>query len=200
MKKNTKLDDLELEPLFNQYKNLVIDVFKVGYTFEFIKKYRNKRNNVFSEITHVALENFYLLLLWKLFDKKRSKMSVYGICDKIQNQEFEKFFNTEIKKIKDEIKAISEWRNRVICHRDITVHFDPKSFEDKFKTRNKEQDIKKIKTFLFKFLCHFGPIASPNHTTPAEKVYKEIFNEIKDRCLKDAKLSLQGFSNIYDSN
>ncbi|MFH1900042.1 MAG: hypothetical protein ABIJ83_02095 [Patescibacteria group bacterium] len=199
MGKITKLDDLEIEPLFNQYKNLVIDVFKVDYTLEFIKKYRNKRNNIFSEVTHVALENFYLLLLWKLFDK-RGSVSVHGICNIIQNQEFKKFFDTEIKNIKHEIDAIDKWRNRVICHRDITVHFDPKSFEDKFKTRNKEQDIKKIKIFLFKFLCRFAPIANPNHTMPAKKVYEKIFDEIKERCLKEAKLSLQGFSEIYDPN
>src|SRR3989344_120582 len=183
MKKNIKkLDNLGLETIFNQYKKLVIDVFKVNYTLEFVKKYRHRRNNTFCEVTHVALENFYLLLLWKLFDKKRSKMSVYDV---IQNQEFKNFFDSEIKKIEDEKKALNDWRNRVVCHYDITVHFDFKHFESKFKTRDRKKDMKKIESFLFKFLCQLASACNPNHIKPIEKVYKEILDEIKEDCLRE---------------
>ena len=139
-----KLDDLDLGKIFDEYKKLVIHVFQVDYICKFARNYRykiaekSKSYNIFNEITHVALENFYLLLLWKLFDQKRSKMSVYGIYDTIPDKQFKKFFSAEIEKVADEIEALDKWRNRVVCHRDITVHFDHKSFESKFKTRNKE--------------------------------------------------------------
>lgn len=198
MKKVKNLKDLDdLNKILSEYKDLIIQVFQIGYIREIVKDYRYKRAekfqsyNVFNRTTHVALENFYILLLWKLFDKKRSKMSVYGICDAIADPNFKKFFNNEIHKIKKMVDILGSWRNRIICHRDITVHFSPKLIENNFPLI--DEDVEKLKKFLLEFLCQLDFSLHHNEINELRKIYQSVLNDLKNLCHTETEKILKNF-------
>jgi len=198
-----KLSDLDLSKIFNEYKDLVVQVFQVGYICELVKDYRYKRAekfksyNIFNTTIHVALENFYLLLLSKFFDK-RSKMNVYEICDVMKDSKFKNFFNTEIKKIEQEINILEKWRSRIIVHCDITVRFNSKPFESKYQLNDK--GIKKLKDFLFEFLCQLDYLLCPRYIKPAKNIYQEVLDDLKKFVLEGTQQILKDFPVKYDSN
>ncbi|MBU4360391.1 hypothetical protein KKA66_00850 [Patescibacteria group bacterium] len=199
MKKVKNLKDLDdLNKILSEYKNLIIQVFQIGYIREIVKDYRHKRAekfqsyNVFNTTTHVGLENFYILLLWKLFDEKKSRMSVYGICDTIEDPRFKNFFNDEIEKIKEEIDILNNWRSRVICHRDITVHFNPKLLENNFPLN--DERVEKLKNFLLEFLCQLDFSLHRYKIEDLRDNYQNVLNDLKKFCYDETEKILKDFS------
>ena len=204
MNRIKNLKQVDLNKILNEYKDLAIQVLQIGYIRNFVKEYRYKRAeklkgyNIFNTTIHVAMENFYLLLLWKLFDKKRSKLTIYDISDRIQCSKFKQFFNKEIQEIEKEINTLSQWRNRIICHRDISVHFNSNQLEDEFPLDNEEID--KLTNFLFEFWCQLD---FSLHRIPIDKLkiqYKKELESLKKFCFKATKDILENFPINYDSS
>ena len=207
MKKVEKLKDLgDLNKILNEYKDLVIQIFQIGYIREITKDYRYKRAekfqsyNAFNTTTHVALENFYLLLLWKMFDETNSKLTVYDIKTETKDRNFIKWFNEKIKEIKKENKEdedkevdiLRRWRNKVIGHRDISVHFNHKLIESEFPLN--DEKVEKLKFFLLEFLCQLDYLCDNNKSIDsAREMYQTILDEHKALCFKGAEMSLKDF-------
>ncbi len=191
------LTQIDLDKILREYKDLVVQTFQIGYIRDFVKEYRHKRAekfksyNIFNTTTHVALENFYLLLLWKLFDEKRSKMSVYGVSNIVKDQQFKDFFDKEIKQINREVDILNQWRNRIICHRDITVHFNSRHLENKFPLT--DEGIKKLKDFLFEFLCQLDFSLHRTKIEELKNKYQKELDSLKTFCFKETQLILKDF-------
>ncbi len=181
--------------IYKQVYDLVMQAFHVCMVRDVVKDYRYKRAskhkeyNAINSFSHVALENYAILQLWKLFDKG-SALNVHSVVDNMPHPELKKWFKVEIGKIKSDIDYISAWRGNFVGHRSEIALFAPEEFEEKFKDiRNSEP---RIKEFLLNLLCRmkFEMHRIETHKTMEElsvglKGFAELLQRDKDKVLKE---------------
>jgi len=143
--------------IYRQTHELIMPAFHACMARDVIKDYRYQREsktrsyNIINSFSHVALENYALLQLWKLFDKENSDVHVYWAMEHMPHQSLKDWFDIEINKIKQDINYLSAWRHNFVGHRTEIAHFAPEEFEKKFKGFRGSED--RIKSFLLFFLC-----------------------------------------------
>lgn len=115
---------------------------------------RVSRSGVINDVVNysrVALENFAVLQLWKLFDRKNSEFHVWQVAEYLNNPALTEWLEANIKKIQKDIDLISEWRGDAIGHRGEAGYYAPDIREIKFTTARVSE--KRLHDFLFEFLC-----------------------------------------------
>ncbi|MBU2579633.1 hypothetical protein KKF19_01575 [Patescibacteria group bacterium] len=192
-----KIDLITNNPvrIYKEAHELIMQAFHSSMIRDKMRDYRYKRAskrkeyNAITSFSHVALENYAILQLWKLFDKNNSVFNVWYIVKNIPNKDLKSWFNVEIKKIQEDIDYISAWRHNFVGHRSEIGYFSPEEFEEKFK--NIKGSESRLKQFLLFFLCQikFEMQRIPIHQTKEElakqlKGYAVFINKEKVKVLK----------------
>lgn len=110
-----------------------------------------KEYNVIMSMSHVALENYAIQQLWKLFDKKNSVFNVWHIVENMPHPDLKTWFQGEIEKLKDDIVHLSVCRHNMVGHRSAIYHLTPQEFDKKFSNWFEREE--RLKTFLIDLLC-----------------------------------------------
>ena len=184
------------EKLYSEFKGLVMQTFYSCMARDVVKEYRYKRAsktksyNAINTFSHVALENYTISQLWKLFDKKNSVLDVYFVIKKMPYPSLKEWFKIELNKVEDDVKNLSIWRHNLVGHRSGLGYFTPEEFEEKF-TNISESEVK-IKGFLLSILCQikFEMQRIEIHKTMEEltgelKSYASFLDVEKDKVLKE---------------
>jgi hypothetical protein len=143
--------------VYNQAHELVMQAFHACMVRDVIKEYRYQRAekvrsyNAINTLSHVALENYALLQLWKLFDQKNSVFHVWYAVQHLPHKNLQVWLDEQIKLIEKDINNLSAWRHGFVGHRSEIAHFAPEEFEEKFKDTRGGED--RIKSFLLFLLC-----------------------------------------------
>jgi len=113
---------------------------------------RTGGQNLVVRFSQVALDNFTVLQLWKLFDRK-SVFHVWDVAEYLNKPNLTAWLNNKIaeKQIQEDIKIIDEWRHVAIGHRSEVGYFAPDVHEKKFTTGRSSE--KRLHDFLLDFLC-----------------------------------------------
>lgn len=120
-------------------------------------KYRWERvaragvGNSIVSFSQVALENFTIQQLWKLFDQKNSVFNIWYIAEHLPHPALLKWLESNIKKIQNDIGLISEWRHVMVGHRAEAGYFAPDEYQKKFTDARSSE--KRMQDFLLDFLC-----------------------------------------------
>ena len=167
--------------IYNEAYKLIMQAFHTSMIRDKMRDYRYKRAskrkeyNAITAFSHVALENYAILQLWKLFDKKHSVFNVWYIVKNIPNKDLKNWFNVEIKEVQKDINNVSVWRHNFIGHRSEIGHFSPREFEEKF------GDIKgserRLKPFLLLLLCQ---IKLEIWRIPVHRTMEELCKELSN--------------------
>lgn len=186
-----KLIQLGSSRVFNDYKELIIALFRIRSARDYVEKYfiqnciikRNEgflkgKNYFFVNATLVSLKNYYLLSLWKFFDQK-SDMNVYDIRKVSKDLSFNNFFDSRVGKIKKELNWLKAWRGGVAAHHNLEVWVNSELFQKKYPLDPKS--VKKIEEFLIGTWKCLIPVA----------VATKILKEIEDDLQKEAKSILK---------
>lgn len=154
-------DDILRNPETVYYKllELVEQAIHARIVTDAIWKYRWEqiaRTGIFNTIvtfSHVALENFTVLQLWKLFDQKNSVFHVWDAAKYLNKPTLTAWLNNKIteKQIQEDIKIIDEWRHVAIGHRSEVGYYAPDEHQKKFITGRSSE--KRLQDFLLDFLC-----------------------------------------------
>lgn len=143
--------------------------------------------------SRVALENFAVSELWKLYDKKNSVFHIWDVAGYLNNPILSKWLDINFKKIQSDVDLISEWRHDAIGHRGEAGYYTPNLRQPKFSTARVSEQ--KLRDFLVDFLCQIdrelwgtdiedikqGMRASKNSfKQQVEKEMKETFKSYDD--------------------
>lgn len=153
--------------------------------------HKGEINNV-TNYSRVALENFAVSELWKLFDKK-SAFNIWEVTELLNKPSLSTWLETNFKKVESDKELVHEWRGDAIGHRGKAGFYAQEMRVVKFKNgRVSEQ---RLRNFLVDFLSHifqelFGTDISDatnaklemrasenNFKKDIEKEMKEIFKE-----------------------
>lgn len=180
--------------LYKQLYDLIMQAFHACMARDVVKDYRYKRAsktesyNTINSFSHVALENYALLQLWKLFDKK-SSLNVASVVEYFPHEALKNWFNRKIKKLEKDINYISAWRGNFIGHRSEIAQFAPEQFEKKFEGFRGSEE--RIKSFLLNLLCQIKfemhrieTRKTMEELTLSLKGFAEFLQEDKDKVLK----------------
>lgn len=143
----------------SQFKDLVLKAFQACIVRDVIGRYRYGRAeklqeyNVITTFSHVALENYALLQLCKLFDEK-SVYNVWYVPKCVPYPELKKWFDEQIRIIEPDISYLSAWRGNFVGHRSAAGHFAPRQLEEKFNVNQDSE--KRVKEFLLNLLCRIN--------------------------------------------
>jgi len=166
--------------LYSEFKDLVMQVFQSCMVRDVVKEYRYKRAqktrsyNAITTFSHVALENYTISQLWKLFDKKNSVLDIYFVVKIMPYEALKDWFKTQYKKVEDDVKNLSGWRHNLVGHRSGIGYFTPEEFEKKFKNLYKSEQ--EIKSFLLFFLCQ---MKFEMQRIEIHKTMEELSSELK---------------------
>lgn len=164
--------------LYSQFENLVLQALYSCIVRDVMKEYRHRRAetlreyNTIATFSHVALENYALLQLWKLFDKENSTMHVWYVMEHIPHPDLKTWFDVRIKKLRSDIKYLSAWRGNFVGHRSAIGHFAPREFNKIFE--NEQDNEERVRQFLLDFLCE---MRFQIHRTSREE-QMQIFREV----------------------
>lgn len=108
--------------------------------------------NLVVRFSQVALDNFTVLQLWKLFDRKRSVFHVWEVAENLGKPALTAWLNKKIaeKQLQEDIKIIDEWRHNAIGHRSEAGYYAPDEHQKKF-TEGRTSE-KRLQDFLLEFL------------------------------------------------
>lgn len=154
------------------HASMVRDVMR---DYRYLKATKTKSYNAINSFSHVALENYVILQLWKLFDKKNSVFHVWDVVNYISHKSLKSWFNIEIKKIDKDIRCFSAWRGSFTSHRSKIGYFAPKEFEKKFKDLRKSEQ--NLRSFLLLFLCK---IKFEMQQIEIHKTMKKLYLELQE--------------------
>jgi len=119
--------------------------------FRYERAERLRTYNVIATFSHVALENYAIQQLWKLFDKNNSVFNVWHVVENMPHPGLKEWFKVEINKIKGSLRNLEVWRQNFVGHRSEEGHLVPNEIEQKFPNRNQHEII--LKDFLIDLLC-----------------------------------------------
>ncbi|MBI2610081.1 hypothetical protein HYW53_02805 [Candidatus Giovannonibacteria bacterium] len=145
------------EKLYSRFSELVEQVIHARIIADAMWKFRHDRgiktgfgNSVIS-FSHVALENFVVLQLFKLFDRKYSVFNVWDVAQNLTHPNLLIWLEEKFVTIKKDFDLISEWRHVIVGHRGETGYFVSEEFEKKFTEARISE--KRLRDFLLEFLC-----------------------------------------------
>ena len=143
--------------LYSQFEELALQALYACIVRDVMKEYRYRRAetlrkyNTITTFSHVALANYALQQLWKLFDQNNSTMHVWYVVEYMPHSDLKAWFVRCIKELELDIKYLSTWRGNASAHRSAIGHFAPQELDRKFEG---EQDNEgRIRQFLLDFLC-----------------------------------------------
>lgn len=163
------------EKIYYKFLLLVEQALHIRIIANEMWKYRWDRvakTGLFNDIisfSYVALENFAVQELWKLFDQKNSVFHVWYIIKYIKNRLLEKWFRERVKEIQKDINLIGEWRHNVIGHRGEVGYFAPDEYQKKFSAARLSEA--QLGDFLIDFLSQ---IKFEINKIPARQTKKEL--------------------------
>lgn len=172
-KRNSVMQD-QLK-VYNNFFELVEQVLHSRIVADAVWKYRWDRvaktgeGNSIITFSQVALENFTIQQLWKLFDKKNSVFNVWYVAENLPYPKLLIWLNKNIKNVKLDLDLISEWRHIAVGHRSEVMHFISEQYQDKFKEGRLSE--KRLQDFLFNFLSH---MKFEIQHIPVEKTLEEL--------------------------
>lgn len=141
-------------------------------------------NSVVS-FSQVALENFAVLQLWKLFDSQ-SVFNVWYVAEYLPHPALSKWLENNFARVKSDVKLIEEWRGSAVAHRGAVVHYASDEYEKKF-TEGRISE-KRLHDFLLEFLCQ---IKFEMQRVPIEQTMEEFrlglegFEHHVNKCMKE---------------
>jgi hypothetical protein len=157
--------------------------------FRYDEERKHQTYNSFLIITHIALENYALQQLWKLFDKKNSVFHIWHIVKKMPYPNLQTWLENEINKISEDIENLVAWRNNMVSHRSEIGCLDPQKFEDQFSNRMYHES--NIIDFLIRFLAQLkfemyriSPEKTINKITLELEGYREFIHRDKNKIMK----------------
>lgn len=170
-------DDILRDPekVYYKFLELVEQARNARIISDAVWKYHMEQIRRIGEIKDVinysrlALENFAVLQLWKLFDEKNSVMNIWDVAECLNKPVLTAWLKVNIKKIKDDINLISEWRGDAVGHRGEAGYYAPDIREIKFTTARVSE--KRLHDFLLKFLCQ---IRFEMQQIPVERTREEL--------------------------
>lgn len=112
---------------------------------------RTMAGNSVIAFSQVALENFTVQQLWKLFDRKNSVFHVWYVAECLPHPLLLRWVDDNVAKIENDVKLINEWRHVVVAHRGEVSHYAPDEYDKKF-TEGRTSE-KRMQDFLLDFLC-----------------------------------------------
>lgn len=164
--------------LCSQFEDLVFQALNTCIARNIMKEYRYRRAetlrkyNTVATFSHVALENYALLQLWKLFDKENSTMHVWYAVEHLPHPDLRTWFDARIQELEPDIKYLSAWRHNAVGHRSAIGHFAPRELDKKFEGEQDNEE--RVRQFLLDFLCE---MRFQIYRTPREEQMR-IFREV----------------------
>lgn len=143
--------------LYAQFEELALQALYACIVRDVMKEYRHRRaetlrkHGTIATFSHVALENYALLQLWKLFDKENSTMHVWYVVEHMPHSGLRVWFDVRINELEPDIKYLSAWRHNAVGHRSSIGHFAPHEFEKRFE--NEQDNEVRVRKFFLDFLC-----------------------------------------------
>ena len=135
--------------------------------------------------SHVALENYAIQQLWKLFDKKNSVFDVWHLVEHMPHSNLKTWFQVEIKSIDQSLKNLEAWRHNMVSHRSDIGHMDPDEFEQKFPDRFKHEE--RIREFLLDLICQMKFEMQRTSTQKTREKFIQGLDSYKRFVLKEKK-------------
>jgi hypothetical protein len=166
--------------VYEHTKELVLQAFHSCMVRDIVKENRYKRAaekrsyNAINSFSHVALENYALLQLWKLFDEKNSVFNVRYAVEHMPHPALKSWFTKEIGLIKNDIEYVCAWRHNFVGHRSEIVHFAPEEFQKAFSGVTDSEP--RVKEFLLNLLCK---MKLEMQGIPMEKTMVELCLELQ---------------------
>jgi len=164
--------------LYSQFEDLVLQALYSCIVRDAVKEYRYQRAealqkyNAIATFSHVALENYALLQLWKLFDRQSSTMHVWYVAKHMPHPELTTWFDARVNDLKSDIKYLSAWRHNFVGHRSAVGHFAPNEFDHIFK--NERGNEERVRQFLLDFLCEMKFHMYRTSREEQSLIFKEI--------------------------
>jgi hypothetical protein len=112
---------------------------------------RTRAGNSVISFSQVALENFAVQQLWKMFDRKNSVFHVWYVAECLPHPSLLKWVDDNVARIQKDVKLINEWRHVVVAHRGEVSHYASGEYDKKF-TEGRASE-KRMQDFLLDFLC-----------------------------------------------
>lgn len=164
--------------VYEEIHKLIIQAFYVEFVRQKTKERRYKlrvakNRNSIDFFSHVALENYSIIQLWKLFDHK-SIFNTREVIKYVPYTDLKSWFDEEIKSIAGDIKNLDIWRHNFVGHRLEFGYFAPEVFERRFKNIN-EIINQKIQPFLIMFLFKLrSEVKNITFQTSISEIMKEL--------------------------
>lgn len=153
LKERNLINDREL--CYLKLRELVEEILRARIIADAIWKHKLERavqtgfHNPIISFSQVALENFTVQQLWKLFDRK-SVFNVWYVAEHL-SPTLVMWLKKDMALIENDRKLIEEWRHIVIGHRSLVGYFAPDEHQKKF--INARTSEKRLQNFLLDFLC-----------------------------------------------
>lgn len=169
--------------LYSQTEELVLQAMYACIVRDVMREYRYRRAetlrkyNVVATFSHVALANYALQQLWKLFDRKNSTLHVWYIVKHMPHPDLKVWFNWRIQELEPDIKYLSTWRGNAVAHRSAIGLFAPKEFEKKFEGQRGSEE--RIRQFLLDFLCEMRFQMYRTSGEEQMRIFKEILTDYR---------------------
>ena len=183
----TQTEELVLQAL---YSCIVRDVMK-EYQYQRAEAFR--KYNVVATFSHVALANYALQQLWKLFDQENSTMHVWYVVKHMPYLDLKTWFDLRIKELEPDIKYLSAWRHNAVGHRSAIGHFAPREFEKKFEGEQVNEE--RIRLFLLDFLCEMRFQMYRTSKEEQKQIFREILTDYQKLVENDRDEILQKYGN-----
>lgn len=143
--------------VYEDILSLVEQALHARIISDVVWKYRWERvartgfGNSIISFSHIALENFSIQQLWKLFDTKNSVFHVWYVADCLSRPALSEWLEKNIQTIQKDINLISEWRHVMVGHRAEVGYFAPEEYQKKFTDARSSE--KRMQGLLLNFLC-----------------------------------------------
>jgi len=166
--------------VYSDLLSLVEDVLHARIVTDAMWKFKHKRgaktgfHNPVITFSHVALENFTVQQLCKLFDRKNSVFHVWDVAECLPHPALSAWLEENHKKVMGDEKLIQEWWGTAIKHRGAVAHFASDEYQKKF-TEGRTSE-KRLHDFLLEFLCQ---IKFEMQRIPIEKTMEEFRLRLK---------------------